>query len=317
MSFSSRFSLLNSFNSTPNSNKSPASSKRTSSAKRKLNLSKKSNVKLEKKRIEFDSDLDDFINPDIEENSVDEENFTPHAGLQLNKTTKQNLLNDSKMSFKSPDKSEILQFLSCDPNEFNHQNMKKTKRQQNDVLSNIEIDEQFSCSQDFEEITKSQNIDDCNISSLESLINTHTQDSRISNINQTINEFNETKVKPVYARNLIKNGLAEKLRSVLKHQKLKSTKEVTSNDDTFALDKRRIQVQRFAQIYGRLLIKFIFIDDILADDDTDEMNYMFLNEQFLKIINVGVSYEIIFDYRQIEIFDKKKVYFSNRIKATK
>lgn len=186
------------------------------------------------------------------------------------------------------------------------------------MLRNFEIDDQFSCSQDLEDITKSQKIDDCNISSLESIINTHTQDSRISNINQTINELNETKVKPIHARNLVKNGFADKLRTVLKQQKLKNKKEPSSNDDTFAIDKRRIKVQRFAHIYGRLLIKFNFIDDILADDDDDDnMNYMFLDEQFLKIINVGVSYEIVFDYKRIEIFDKKKVYFSNRIKATK
>lgn len=185
------------------------------------------------------------------------------------------------------------------------------------MLSNIEIDEQFSCSQDVEEFKKSQKIDDCNISSFESLANTHTQDLRISNMNQTIQELNESKIKPNHSRILIKNGLADKLRSVLKHRKTKTTKEPSSNDDTFALDKRRIKVQRFAHIYGRLLIKFNFIDDILADDDEEDMNYMFLDEQFLKIINVGVSYEIIFDYKQIEIYDRKKVYFSNRIKATK
>lgn len=185
------------------------------------------------------------------------------------------------------------------------------------MLSNIEIDEQFSCSQDVEDFKKSQKIDDCNISSFESLANTHTQDLRISNMNQTIQELNESKIKPNHSRILMKNGLADKLRSVLKHRKLKYTKEPSSNDDTFALDKRRIKVQRFAHIYGRLLIKFNFIDDILADDDEEDMNYMFLDEQFLKIINVGVSYEIIFDYKQIEIYDRKKVYFSNRIKATK
>lgn len=188
---------------------------------------------------------------------------------------------------------------------------------QDEVLSNIEIDDQFSCSQDVLDFKKSQKIDDCNISSLEFLANTHTQDSRISNINQTILEFNDSKIKPIHARNLVKNGLADKLRSTLKHQKLKNTKELSSNDDTFALDKRRIKVQRFAHIYGRLLIKFIFTDDILADDEEDSMNYMFLDEQFLKIINVGISYEIIFDYKQIEIYDGKKVFFSNRIKATK
>lgn len=183
------------------------------------------------------------------------------------------------------------------------------------MLNNIEIDDQFSLSQDVLNFKNSQKIDYCNISSLESLANTHTQDSRISNINQTILEFNDSKVKPIHARNLVKNGLADKLRSALKHQKLKNTKESSSNDDTFALDKRRIKVQRFAHIYGRLLIKFIFTDDILADDDED--NYIFLDEQFLKIINVGISYEIIFDYNQIEIYDGKKVFFSNRIKATK
>ena len=185
------------------------------------------------------------------------------------------------------------------------------------MLSNIEIDEQFSCSQDVEDFKKSQKIDDCNISSLESLMNTHTQDSRISNINQTIMEFNESKIKLTHARHVVKNGLADRLRSALKHQKYKNSKKPSSNDDTFALDKRRIKVQRFAHIYGRLLIKFNFNDDILVDDDDDDMNYMFLDERFLKIINVGVSYEIIFDYKQIEIYEGKKVYFSNRIKATK
>lgn len=126
MSFSSRFSLLNSFNSTPNSNKTPSSNKRTSSAKRKLCQSRKSSVKPEKKRIEFDSE-DDILNPNIEEYSADSENFSPDAVLQLKKITKRSILNDSKMSFKSPDKSEILPFLSCDPNEFNNQT-RKTNR---------------------------------------------------------------------------------------------------------------------------------------------------------------------------------------------
>lgn len=126
MSFSSRFSLLNSFNTTPNSIKTPTSNKRTSSAKRKLSQSKKTIVKLAKKRIEYDSDLDDFLNPDIEENSADSENFSPDAGLKLRKNTKQSILNDSTNSFKSPDKSEIVQFLSCDPKEF--KNLTKTNR---------------------------------------------------------------------------------------------------------------------------------------------------------------------------------------------
>lgn len=127
MSFSSRFSLLSSFNSTPNSNKTPTSNKRTSSAKRKLGQSRKSIVKLAKKRIEYDSDLDEFLNPDIEENSADSENFSPDAGLKLRKNTKQSILNDSSNSYKSPDKSEIVQFLSCDPKEFNNL-PRKTKR---------------------------------------------------------------------------------------------------------------------------------------------------------------------------------------------
>lgn len=124
MSFSSRFSLLNSFDSTPNTSKTPTSIKRTSSAKRKLNQSRKSIVKLAKKRIEYDSDLDDFLNPDIEEISVDSEPFSPDAGLKLKKTTKNSILNESTISFKSPDKSEIVQFLSCDPREFNNQTKK-------------------------------------------------------------------------------------------------------------------------------------------------------------------------------------------------
>ena len=107
--------------------KTPASNKRTSSVKRKLSQSRKSIVKLAKKRIEYDSDLDGFLNPDIEENSVDSEKFSPDAGLKLKKSTKQSVLNDSTNSFKSPDKSEIMQFLSCDPNQFNKQT-RKTNR---------------------------------------------------------------------------------------------------------------------------------------------------------------------------------------------